>query len=206
MSIDTYWAQTQTANLIGDDVSYRAYLDYNGDRYGVTLEQLVVGNAFNPEVGFVRRDDMGKSAARVRFSPRLPSSESIRKLSWSGSIDYIENRAGRLETREGDAEFGIEFENGDRFRLIYSRAYELLLEPFEISAGVVLPVRGYDFDTVLARFTFGQQRAVSGSLLVEHGTFFGGHKTAFTASRGRLAFTPQVLGRAVVLCQLGGPS
>ena len=46
------------------------------------------------------------------FSPRLPGIESIRKLSWSGSVDYFENLAGRPETRETDAEFGIEFENG----------------------------------------------------------------------------------------------
>ena len=191
LSIESYWAQTQSEEVDGEETSYRGRLDYNGDRYGVTLEQLVVGDGFNPEVGFVRRDDMRKSAGRFRFSPRLLSVESIRKLSWSGSIDYIENIGGRLETRESDAEFGIEFENGDRQRLIYTRRYEFLSEPFEIAPGIVLPVGGYDFDTVRVRMTFGQQRAISGSVLVEHGTFFSGHKTGLNVSRGRLAVTPQ---------------
>ena len=191
LSIDTYWAGTRSGRPAGDESSYRAHLDYNGDRYGMRIEQLVVGDGFNPEVGFVRRDDMRKSAAQLRFSPRLPGVEAIRKLSWSGSVDYFENMAGRPETRETDAEFGIEFENGDRFRFIYTRIYEYLPEPFPIARGVVLPVGGYDFSAVRARFTFGQQRPVSGSALVEHGTFYSGTNTGLTITQGRLALTPQ---------------
>ena len=191
LSIDSYWSRTWTETATGDETSYRGQLDYNGDRYGLTLEHLLVGDDFNPEVGFVRRRDMRKSAARLRFSPRLPGVDAIRKLSWSGSIDYIENTAGRPETRERDAEFGIEFENGDRFLLIYTRIYEYLPEPFDIVPGIVLPPGGYDFDAVRGRYTFGQQRSLSGSVLVEHGTFYSGRKTGVTITRGRLAFTPR---------------
>ena len=42
-------------------MSYRAQLDYVGDRYGVQIERLTIGDNFNPEVGFVRRDDMVRS-------------------------------------------------------------------------------------------------------------------------------------------------
>jgi len=31
-------------------VSYRGQVDYNGDRYGLQLDWLVVGDDFNPEV------------------------------------------------------------------------------------------------------------------------------------------------------------
>ena len=189
--IESYWARTRSEGVSGDESSYRGYLDYNGDRYGVTVEQLAVGDAFNPEVGFVRRDDMRKSAARFRFSPRLPLVAAIRKLSWSGSFDYIEDIAGRLETRETDADFGIEFESGDRFRFTCTQAYEFLPEPFEITPDIMLPIGGYTFDAVQAQMSFGQQRSVSGSILVEHGEFFSGEKTGITVSRGRLALTPQ---------------
>ena len=191
LSIDAYWARTWTGERVGDESSYRGNLDYNGDRYGVTAKHLLVGDDFNPEVGFVRRRDMRKSAARLRFSPRLPGVDAIRKLTWSGSVDYIESTAGRPETREQDAEFGIEFENGDRFRFIYTRIYEYLPAPFKIAPDVVLPTGGYDFEAARARFTFGQQRPLSGSVLVEHGTFYSGRKTALTVTRGRLALTPR---------------
>ena len=191
LSIDAYWARTWMHAATGEEASYRGRVDYNGDRYGVTLEHLLVGDEFNPEVGFVRRHDMRKSAARFRFSPRLTGVDAIRKLSWSGSIDYFENTGGQLETREQDAEFGIEFENGDRFLFIYTRIHEYLPEPFDIAPGVVLPPGGYDFSALRARFRFGQQRAVSGSVLVEHGTFYSGRQTGLTVTRGRLAFTPR---------------
>jgi hypothetical protein len=40
-------------------------------------------------------------------------------------------------------------------------------------------------------YTFGQQRPVSGSVTVEHGTFYDGRRTAIGVSRGRLNVTPQ---------------
>ncbi len=191
LAVNTYWAQTQTDGLVGQTTSYRANLDFDGDRYGVRLERLVVGDAFNPEVGFLRRDDMRKSAGRFRFSPRLLSVDAIRKVSWSGSIDYIENTAGRLETREIDGEFGIDFENSDRLRVRYRQAFEFLPEPFEIAPGVVLPIGGYDFGTLRVRYNFGPQRVASANVQVEHGTFFSGEKTSLAVSRGRVKFTPQ---------------
>ena len=77
--------------------SYRAHLDYAGDRYGVQLEHLLVGDAFNPEVGFVRRRDMRRSFAELRFSPRPRSIDWVRRFVWTGSFAYIENlgRRGR---------------------------------------------------------------------------------------------------------------
>src|SRR4029079_3082601 len=44
LEIDSYWARTQTDGLSGDDVSYRTYLLYGGDRYGVEFERLRVGD------------------------------------------------------------------------------------------------------------------------------------------------------------------
>ncbi len=35
LTLTSYWAKTQTENLKGDDTSYRAQLDYAGDRYGL---------------------------------------------------------------------------------------------------------------------------------------------------------------------------
>ena len=192
LAINTYWARTRTAGLSGQDTSYRAHLDYRGDRYGARLERLVVGDHFNPEVGFVRRDDMRKSFARFRFSPRPRSMQSIRKLSWIGSLAYVENGAGLLETRDRDAEFDIEFQNSDRFIVAYRDTYEFLTHPFPIAPGVTLPVGSYDYASVRTRFNFGQQRKISANISAEYGTFYSGHKTTIGLSRGRMNIRPQL--------------
>ena len=55
VNLNAYLAKTQTAGLVGDDLSYRGQFNYAGDRYGLQLEQLSVGANFKPEIGFVRR-------------------------------------------------------------------------------------------------------------------------------------------------------
>ena len=50
-----FYARTRSPGATGRQFSYRARLDYNADLLGVQVEQLAVGNGFNPEVGFLRR-------------------------------------------------------------------------------------------------------------------------------------------------------
>jgi hypothetical protein len=189
--INAYWAKTRTESLQGQDTSYRGQLDYIGDRYGVQVDRMVVGDNFNPEVGFVRRDNMRRSLGRFRFSPRPASIPSIRKFSWQGTVDYIEDGAGRLESRDVDGEFAIEFQNSDRFSVGVTDNYERLSAPFTIAPGVRIPIGEYDFVAGRAAFAFGQQRPLSGTLSFEAGSFYDGDLTAVGFSRGRINVTPR---------------
>ena len=191
LNINTYWAKTTTPGLREDDLSYRGQLDYNGDRYGVQFERLVVGDNFNPEVGFLLRDDFERSFGSFRFSPRPQGIALIRKLTYAGQVDYITDRTGVLETREAQGQFGIEFESSDQFNATYTRSYEFLDQPFPIAPGVTIPVGGYGFQDGQMSYTFGQQRRLSGRLSVQHGSFFSGDKTTVGFSQGRLELTPQ---------------
>jgi hypothetical protein len=186
LAVNTYWAQTSNPGVTRDDRSYRAQLDYAGDRYGVQLEHMLVGDNFNPTLGFIRRDDMRRSYGQFRFSPRPRSLKVIRRLSWMGSIAHVENTRGRLETREQLGEFAVEFQNSDRMSVAYQSQYEFLPRSFQIAPGVILPVGSYGFDLVKLGWELGAQRRVSANLLFEHGAFYDGHKSALTASRGRM--------------------
>ena len=191
LSINTYWARTQTSELAGGEVSYRGQLDYGGDRYGVQLEHLLVGDNFNPEVGFVRRDDMRKSYAEFRFSPRPAQPSIVRKYTWTGAGTYIEDTAGRVETREASGEFEIELQSSDRMTVGYTGVYEFLPRPFRIAPGVVLPIGGYDFGVLRTSLNFGQHRRLYGGLTAEHGTFFDGQRTTLGVRQGRIRVTPK---------------
>jgi hypothetical protein len=189
--INTYWARTETDRRDvlsgrGRDTSYRAQLDYAGDRYGLELERLAIGDTFNPEVGFVRRTDMVRNFAEVRFSPRPRTPGAIRKYTSQASFEYVENGAGRLETRERGAEVGLEFQNADRVTLSYQNTFEYLPRAFEIAPSVTLPVGAYRFDSLRLRYNMGQQRRFSANLSLEHGTFYGGRKTTVNAGRARM--------------------
>jgi hypothetical protein len=209
LSINAYWARTHTDGVPDDDtrdVSYKGEIDYAGDRYGAHLERLVVGDHFNPDIGFARRTDVRRSFGLFRFSPRVPSSTTIRKLSWTGSLAYIENGAGRLDTRDWRGEFAIEFHNSDQLVTNYEDTYEFLSQPSQI-VGLTIPVGGYDYSSTFVGYTFGQQRRLSGTLSAQYGEFYGGHKTSVTISQGRfnvmpqLSFEPTYLGNWVTLPQ-----
>ena len=198
LAINTYWAQTRAAERLEDHVSYRGQLDYAGDRYGVQLEHLVVGDNFNPEVGFLQRDDFERSYGAFRFSPRPHVIAAIRKLYFEGRLDYYTDRTGVVETRIAQGLFSIEFESSDRFDATYTRSYEFLDRPFPIASDVTIPIGGYRFQDVDVLYSFGLQRRLSGGLGIQHGSFFGGEKTTarlglggFRRS-GRLEVSPQV--------------
>jgi len=193
INVNTYWAKTRSDALAGDDTSYRAQLDYAADRYGLQLERLVVGDHFNPEVGYVRRDNMRKSFGLARFSPRPSRRGAIRRLVSVGSVSYIENGGGQLESRAQNGEFDVEFQSGDKFLAVYDRAYELLVRPFVIAPGVAtIPVGAYTFSSVKTGFTLGPKRPLSGTASIERGSFYDGNKTSLIISRIRLQITPRL--------------
>jgi TolB-like protein len=192
VNLNTYLARTETPGLEGDDLSYRGQFDYNGDRYGLQVERLVVDEQFNPEVGFLRRTDFQRSFASARFSPRPDGIASVRKLSWEGSFDYVTNSAGRVDTRIASGAFGVDLENSDQFLFEASHNFEFLADPFDIATNVTIPVGSYTFTDTRASYAFGNQRRVSGTLSASHGSFLGGTKTSVGVSRGRVGLSPQL--------------
>ena len=84
-----------------------------------------------------------------RFSPRVQSIPSVRRLIYDANFDYYEDGGGRPETRTGQAGYGMEFDNNDTLDLRYTNYYERLTVPFAIAPGIRLPVsvaRGRAFD------------------------------------------------------------
>ena len=190
LQINTYWARTDSADPApaarDGNNSYRAQLDYSGDRYALQLERLAIGDTFNPDVGYVRRHDMVRDYAQFKFSPRPKGSSTIRKFVYQGTLEYIENGAGQLESRSREGEFAIEFQNSDRVALRVSNDFDFLPVPSRIGS-VLLPVAGYQFNTVRLQYNMGQQRSPSANLSAEFGNFYNGRKTTFNAQRGRIA-------------------
>jgi hypothetical protein len=193
ITIRGYYAKTQTSGMSDDDASYYGDFSYGADRYGFSAQHLVVGQNFNPEVGFVRRTDFQRYYTSARFSPRSNRWKSIRKFYYQGSLDYIENRDGHLETRERQGSFELEWQNSDNVQLEFSDQYEYLPAPFAIASGVVLPVGGYGFQTVTTSYRAGPQRRASGTFSVAAGSFYGGTKTALTYSSGRITLNYRFL-------------
>ena len=193
VSAVTYFAQTKTPGVTEKDQSYQAQFAYNGDRYGLTANHLVVEDNFIPEVGFVRRDNFRLTSLSARFSPRPRSIELVRQFTFEGQIDYSITADRRLlETRSRNLRFDTALENSDRFGLSLTNNYELLVEGFEIADGVTLPIGGYEFTNAEVSYSFGSQRRVSGDFSFTAGDFWSGNVRTLAYSRGRISLHDKV--------------
>jgi hypothetical protein len=198
LSLGGYWARTATTDVSGNDQSWQGRIGYNADRYGAKAELLSVGANFRPEVGFTRRTDFRRSFAELRFSPRPRSLESVRKFTWTGSGEYIENGSGAVETRVWEGEFITDFENSDQFKVQANHTYELLAEPFTPAGSPApIPTGAYHFGEATASYTFGAQRRVSGAVTLRAGQYYDG--TIRSATFGPGSMSP---GRIALLKQL----
>ena len=192
VSFLAYYAKTRTEGLNGNDESYRSSFNYGADRWGASIDHLMVGDDFNPEIGFVRRKDFRQSSASGRFSPRPASISWIRRFTLQGNLLYLENeRMGFLESRNWGGSFQVEFENGDGFSLNSRESFENLIEDTRIS-GATLPMGRYSFRDAQMSYTLGPQRRMSGNVSVRNGSFYSGDITSVGFSRGRIEVLPQL--------------
>ena len=175
---------------LGDADSYRAQVQYDSDRYGLQAEVLKVGDAFNPEVGFLLRDDFRRTFALARFSPRLTSSRYVRRLSWEAGFDRLVNGADLVETRKETGAFSLEFNSSDVVSLEFSRNMEFVTEPFEVAGDVQVSAGRYRFNEAATRLQLGPQRKVSGALNLSWGEFFNGRRTGIGYT-GRVELSSQ---------------
>lgn len=187
--------------MSGGDSSYSASLSYNHDRYGLQAEHLYVGPNFSPEVGFLRREDFRRTFGQFRFSPRPAPNRfrSVRRFVYGANVEYFENGAGVVETREFEGEAGIEFLSTDRISVKFTRTYEFVPEAFEPGGSdITVPVGEYNYQAAQLLYAVGTLHTLSGWLYYQRGSFYGGMKNTLGYAIGRyevssrLAFEPTV--------------
>lgn len=125
LTVGTYWAQTSTTGVRGDNQSYQGRVDYSVDRYGAKAEFLSVGKNFDPQIGFRRRSDFNRSYAELRFSPRPAHMPNVRKFTWTGSGEYVANGAGSVDARVLESRFGAEFASSDQLNVDLTHDYRI---------------------------------------------------------------------------------
>ena len=188
----TYYAETQTSGLDGLDASYQGAFRYDADEWGLDLGHLVVGDDFNPEIGFLRRKGFRQSSAGARFSPRTESISWIRQMTFQLNVQYLENeRAGFVESRQRGGNFSIEFENSDQLGFTYTDSYENLVNDEGIS-GAIMAAGRYSFEDVQASYTMGPNSPLLGRISARRGSYYHGDIKSLGFSQGWITVTPQL--------------
>ena len=180
INLTGFVARSETERLRGQEHSYRTNFNYGADRYGLQLDRLVVGDNFNPEVGFLPRSAFRRSLVSGRFSPRPARNRVVRKYFFEESLSYDTDNTNRLESRQLISAFRIELQNSDTVHVEYFGDHELLRRPFSPAAGVRFPVGRYSFQHVRTALALGQQHKLSGTAAVDVGEFYDGTRKTIT--------------------------
>jgi len=192
LSFITYYARSHTPNATGKEDSYRAQVSYGADLLGGSVDYLAVGDAFNPEVGLVRRSGFEVVSGDARFSPRPAGIPWIRQLIFGVDGSYLtEQNTGFVESMGYGGSFQIDLDRGDSFSASASHSHENLTSQARIS-GALFPAGRYFWDDYQVSYRFGPQRPYQGNFSVRWGGFYTGTRRAVGLSQGRIEVTPQL--------------
>lgn len=182
-----YLAKTFSPGLRGQDWAGHLDFIYDSDFFQNDLAYTDIGENFNAEMGFIPRTDIRKFRWNVGVSPR-PGILGIRQSFIFNYLTYIENHAGRLESRNNLTGIFNLFQSGATVFTGFIQNYEYLSEPFEIKDGVFIPVGGYRYNQAMIWLESDQSRALGGRAEIQAGNFYGG--TLFSLqSEGKLKFS-----------------
>src|SRR5205814_7417325 len=134
---------TRSPGLSGGQNDAGGSVSYRTDFVDFVAERRRIGQNFNPEVGFIERNNCMCDFSDLTLKPR-PKLKGIRELQFEGFIFHAPDLSGVLQTQEWQTTFRANFHNGaytddDIFDVFAQR----ISTPFNIYKNVVIPVGMY---------------------------------------------------------------
>lgn len=165
---------TDRDGLEGDKSAFGLKVDYPNELWDASVTFKRVGSGFDPSLGFVSRQGTNRLDLGVSFSPR-PGWDLVRQVFFQFRGSLVTRVDGSLESWQVfTAPINLRLESGDRVEFNVIPQGEGLLEPFEISDGVVIPQGRYDFLRYRLEARTASKRRLSGTISWRFGDFFTG--------------------------------
>ena len=180
--LEGWVARTSTPgpDYTGDDYAYAVTANYNSSVWSSRLNFTEVTESFNPEVGFLRRDDFTHREffllRRFRGSAESPLLEARPHVRFSDFHDLD----GFLESGFRHYDVHWEFKNGYQLETGYNYFKDGLLEPFEIIEGVFVPTGTYSGGEIEIEFNTDLSAPLSLHMENKVGKRFGGDRVTIT--------------------------
>jgi hypothetical protein len=183
-TFDWWGAKTDTPDRTGDDFAYSARAGYQTGSWNNTIRFIQVGDAFNPEVGFLNRT-AGFRHYEISFMRlvRKPELKWLKQWNPHSSFRGYYGLDGFYQSGQWHIDLTeVEFANGGRFGPEFNIYHEGLQKPFEIANGVILPARGYDYPSLGLDLTTNPSSPLSLTLRGDFGPFYDGHRNGGNAT------------------------
>ncbi|GAB4239616.1 MAG: hypothetical protein Kow00109_14470 [Acidobacteriota bacterium] len=180
LDITTYALKTDNPGIEGEDTAANFEVSWVDELFDVQVGHLRIEENFDPALGFVAREGVNRSRARVELTPR-PGERIpwIREFNPSVEIEYFTNPDGILETRRIEPRFSVIFSDSSRISFAVEDSFERLLEPFEIRESQFISEGDFHFREKSLFFRSDPSRLLSAELRWGSGTFFDGDRDRY---------------------------
>jgi len=166
---------TRSPELSGGQNNAGGSVSYRTDSVDFVAERRRIGQNFNPEVGFIERNNCMCDFADLTLKPR-PKLKGIRELQFEGFIAHDPDLSGVLQTQEWQGTFRANFNNGAYTdNDIYDVIAQRITTPFNIYKNVVIPVGMYRWARHQLTYGSRQDRKFTWRLFERFGTYYSGH-------------------------------
>ena len=185
-TIDWWGAKTTTPRLGRDDKGYSVRAAYQTAIWNNNVRIVQAGRDLNPEVGFLNRSG-GYRYYEIAFMRFVRKPEWTWLKDWNPHSNYRGYYGLDGFWQSGQVHIDVtelELAGGGRFGPEVNVYHEGLAAPFNISPGVTLPARSYDYTSVGLDWSTNPSAPFSFVLRGDFGPFFDG-----TRNGGNVTFT-----------------
>ena len=175
MIVQSYLAETIDEGEAGNSRAARVSLAWRDQFLNTSIMFRQIGDAFRPEMGYIRRGAVRHGYATIGVHHRRAES-LLNELNPFLEMNYITNLASVLETRTGTAGFIATLVDGSRLTLQYNDRFERLFEPFRILENQEVAAGSYTFGEGILNLQSSTGRVFSASAGVSGGGYFGGSR------------------------------
>ncbi len=177
-TLSGFAARTDTPGLEGREHALNLRGEYQKRQGRVWLGTTQVGGDFNPEVGFLTRDDYRNLETGFFLNIRNDISW-LRELRPHVTYEGFWNFDGFKETERIHIDSHVDFENGAFFSPAFNHTVEGLGEPFEIYPGIVVAPGTYSNWEAAWRWNTNLARPLSYEGGIDYGGFLSGDRRGY---------------------------
>jgi hypothetical protein len=175
LAVNLFAAQSRTPGFSSGQTDFGGVFHYQSNWLELIGDHRKIGPHFNPEVGFLERQDCICDYLDANFKVR-PNVESIRELNFEGFIFHAPDTHHVLQTQEWQNTFRIDFHNGsysdDDIVDVFTQR---LITPFNIYKNVSIPVGEYHWTRHQLTYGSPENRRLTLNFYERFGSYYNGH-------------------------------
>jgi hypothetical protein len=167
-------AETRSPGVAGDQSDVGGSATFRSNLFEFVAEEHKIGRNFNPEVGFLERNNSISQYLDGNFKPR-PRVRGVRELNFESFLFHAPDTRGVLQTQEWQATFRALFNNGAYTDDdIVDNFVQRITAPFNLYKNIYIPAGYYRWSRHQLTYGSPEDRRLTWNAYERFGSYYDG--------------------------------